>query len=296
MNFRWETQRVNMPLESILERFQPTSLHVMFPRGRPYRLTRLRHLTIDSFQKPSTEVLPPMFHLKSLEIRASQANAGATTTSCPFVNLCDFTSLEQLYVQGDLWSRVQETFTGKSCTIQTCILEGALVVGKRSDEFFERIAPGLRAIFCQGTHLVGELETAFPQLAFLALHKTINSTGTFPFRNSAIHAVSLEVDDSYGPGRLQDSNEFLQLVLTRTESTLRFLTLRSGLWWMPSLPTVKSFQRMACLSDLMLDGALDFGRHDWTALHCSLNLHLVTTIDTWIKSGVSRPYQVGNSV
>ena len=261
----------------------------MFPRGRPHRMTRLRHLTIDSSQRTPTEILPQMVHLKSLEIKISQTNAATTTASRPFVNLCDFTELEQLYIQGDVWSRVQEDFTGKSYTIQTCILEGPLVVGKRSDDFFERIATGLRAIFCQGTHLVGELETTFPRLEFLAMHKTIHSTGTFPFRNSTIRAVSLEIDDSYGPGRLQDSNDFLHLVLTNTKSTLRFLALRSGLVWAPSLITIQSFQQMACLSVLMLDGALAFGRHDWTALFRSSNLDLVATIETWIESGVSRP-------
>lgn len=284
---RLETRGSNVPLDSVLKQLQPTGLQVTLPTSM-YSSTRLRHLTVDNLRRRPPRSIPPMRYLASLDIEVNQAEAPGSATRRPFVNLSHFTRLQRLHIRGGVWSKVSKTFTGESRTVKTCILQGPLVVGKRSDDFFERIATGLESVFCQGTHLIGELQTSFPRLDFLALHKTVRSTGTLAFRSSSIRAVSLEADDSYGPGRVQDLNDLLQLVLTHTKATLRFLALRSGLPWAPSFPTIQSFQQTSYLSAVMLDGAVTLERKDWMAIESRLKLDLVAIIDTWVPSGVSK--------
>lgn len=132
--------------------------------------TRLRHLSFSTSQRQWTGSLPPLTRLRTLQIAVQRDSPQTNGSSWPLVDLSLLADLEQLHVQGDVWSRVQESFTGVSHTIRCCLLRGPLVVGKRSDDFFGCIATELQSLFCQGTHVVGELRTEFPQLTFLALH------------------------------------------------------------------------------------------------------------------------------
>ncbi|KAK5947819.1 hypothetical protein OHC33_011160 [Knufia fluminis] len=207
-------------------------------------------------------------------------------SSWPLVDLSLLTELEQLHVQGDVWSRVQETFTGVSHTIRCCLLRGPLVVGTRSDNFFGRIATGLQSLFCQGTHVVGELRTGFPQLAFLALHQTVQRPGVFLCPHATIRAISIEADDSYGRDRVEDLNTLLQLALDHTRPTLELLALRSGLSCILTAETLHRFPRMQHRTTVVLDGAIVMGQPLPTTGTGGLTFPRITvTIDSWLQSG-----------
>lgn len=51
------------------------------------------------------------------------------------MDLSFLTDLEQLHVQGGVWSQVQETFTGVSHTSRCCLLRGSLVLGNGQTAF-----------------------------------------------------------------------------------------------------------------------------------------------------------------
>ncbi|KAK5069356.1 hypothetical protein LTR51_008606 [Lithohypha guttulata] len=189
-------------------------------------------------------------------VAVHRGSPSSRASSWPLVDLSLLTSLEQLHVQGDVWSRVQDTFTGVSHTVKLCLLRGSMVLGRRSDEFFGRIATGLQYLFCHGTHVIGELSTEFPQLTFLALHQTVHGPGVFLCPSAAVHAVSIEADDSYGRGRVEDLNTLLQLVLDHTQPTLRLLALRTGLSCALAADTVQRFPLMQQLTTVVLDGAV----------------------------------------
>ena len=247
------------PLDSLLRQLQPTALQLMLPDRRLHErllTTRLKHLSLDTSQHQGTESLPPLTQLRTLQVAVHRGSPSTRASSWPLVDLSLLTSLEQLHVQGDVWSRVQDTFTGVSRTARLCLLRGSMVLGKRSDDFFGRIATGLQHLFCHGTHVIGELSTEFPQLTFLALHQTVHGPGVFLCPSAAVHAVSIEADDSYGRGRVEDLNTLLQLVLDHTQPTLRLLALRTGLSCALAADTVQRFPLMQQLTTVVLDGAV----------------------------------------
>lgn len=258
--------------------------------GRPHRdgLGRLRHLTFDNSKMTATQSLPRMTHLCSLDVRFYRGHLADPAARHPLVDLSRFTRLDRLHIVGDMWSSVQQQFVGACPTITTCILQGPLVLGKRSDVFFARIAANLRYLLCQGTHMISELDTPFPRLEFVALHDTVHHPGVFPFRASPIRAVSLQVSDSYGPYRLEDHNALLRLVLDNTRTTLKLLALRSGLMWAPDTATVWSLHSMSRLSALILDGAVVLDRRARHHDRPQSSLELVAIIDSWIETSVSR--------
>ncbi|KAK5082553.1 hypothetical protein LTR70_007659 [Exophiala xenobiotica] len=228
-------------------------------------------------------------HPPALVIAVHGRSAAGHRSSWPLVDLSLLTDLEQLHVRGDMWSRVQETFTGISHTIGCCLLRGSLVVGKRSDDFFRRIATGLQSLFCHGTHVVGQLSTDFPQLAFLALHQTIQRLGVFLCPHAAVRAISIEADDSYGCDRVEDLNTFLQLVLDHTLPTLRLLALRSGLSCALTVETLHRFPLVQHMTAVVLDGAIGIDQPLWTTGTTSLTSPRVTVaIASWLQNGVSQ--------
>ncbi|KAK5077786.1 hypothetical protein LTR70_009412 [Exophiala xenobiotica] len=267
----------------------PETVQLMLPERRLHEqllTTRLRHLSLGTSQRKWTGSLPPLTRLRTLQIAVHRGSPQTNGSSWPLVDLSLLTELEQLHVQGDIWSRVQETFTGVSHTIRCCLLRGPLVVGTRPDDFFGRIATGLQSLFCQGTHVVGQLRTDFPQLAFLALHQTVQRPGVFLCPHATIRAISIEADDSYGRDRVEDLNMLLQLVLDHTLPTLRLLALRSGLSCILTPETLHRFPLMQHRTAVVLDGAIVMDQPLPTSGTGNFTPPRITvTIDSWLQSG-----------
>lgn len=285
---RLQIRRSTSSLDEFVQCLQPTNLQLTICRKTYHNgLGRLRHLTLDSSKLHSPASLPQMAHLCSLEVQVHGADTSHLTSRRPLVDLSLFARLARLHIIGDMWIGIQQQFTGSCDTIRTCILQGPMVLGRRSGDFFARIQAGLRYLYCRGTHMISEVEITLPQLEFLALHDTIHGAGVFPFPGSSIRAVSLEVGDSYGPYQLEDHNAILRLVLENTRDTLQLLALRSGSVWAPGDDEVHALQSMPLLTALILDGALVFGRKAWSRIRRLSRLKLIATIDTWTRAAVS---------
>lgn len=141
------------PPDSLLRQFRPTTLQLMLPeRGLHERplTTRLKHLSLDTSLRQWTGSIPPLTRLRSLQITVHQSALRAGRSSWPFVDLSLLPNLQQLHIQGDVWSRVQETSMGVSDTVKCCVLQGPLVLGKRADDLFGRLATGLQYLSVRG--------------------------------------------------------------------------------------------------------------------------------------------------
>lgn len=287
---RLHISRSTSSLDAFVRCLQPAHLQLTICRKTYHNgLVRLRHLTLDSSRLHPSTSLPRLVGLCSLDVQIHGADTSPVTARRPLVDLNLFNRLKRLHIIGDMWIGIQQQFTGTSDTVETCILQGPMVLGRRSSDFFVRIQSGLRYLYCRGTHMISEPETILPQLEFLALHDTIHGAGIFPFAGSPIRAVSLEVGDSYGPYQLEDHNAILQLVLDNTRDTLQLLALRSGSMWAPGDVEVGALQSMPLLTALILDGAVEFGRKAWYDIRRLSRLKMITTIDTWTRATVSEP-------
>lgn len=290
MVYRLQIRRSTTSLDEFVRSLQPAHLQLTICRKTYHNgLGRLRHLTLDSARIHPSASLPRLAHLCSLEVQILAPDTSQLTTRRPLIDLSLFARLDRLHIIGDMWIGIQQQFTGASDTIQTCILQGPMVLGKRSSDFFARIRSGLRYLYCRGTHMISELETTLSKLEFLALHDTIHGAGVFPFPGSPIRAVSLEMGDSYGPYQLEDHNAVLQLTLEHTQDTLQLLALRSGSMWAPGPVEVRALQAMPLLTALILDGAVVFGRKAWLEICRLPALKVIATIDTWTRAAVSAP-------
>lgn len=251
-------------------------------------LNRLRHLTLDTSRLHPSASLPPIAHLCSLDVRVHGADTAPGIAHRPLIDLDLFTRLNRLHIIGDMWVGIQQQFTGTSHTIETCILQGPMVLSRRSSDFFARIHAGLRYLYCRGTHMIGELATTLPRLEFLALHDTIHGVEVFPFVGSPIRAVSLEVGDLYGPYQLEDHNAILRLVLEHTRDSLQLLALRSASTWALGDAEIHALRSVPLLTALILDGAVTFGRKTQAETCRLVGLKVVTAIDTWSRTAISR--------
>ncbi|KAK5072288.1 hypothetical protein LTR70_010630 [Exophiala xenobiotica] len=276
------------------------TLQLMLPERRLHErllTTRIKHLSLNTPQRRWSGSLPPLTRLRTLQIALHGRSASTHRSSWPLVDLSLLTDLEQLHIQGDVWSRVQETFTGVSHIIRCCLLRGPLVVGTRSDDFFRRIATGLQSLFCHGTHVVGQLSTKFPQLAFLAFHQTVQRPGVFLCPHATVRAISIEADDSYGCGRVEDLNTLLQLVLDHTRPTLELLALRSGLSCALAAETLHRFSLVQHMTAVVFDGAIVTDQPLRTTGTGRLTPPRITvTIASWLPNGGRTPPSPSNSI
>ena len=216
-------------------------------------LRHLRSLTLYNDSVPSEHLLKTTY-LRSLDLNLERVRSDLDLRNTS-IDLSDFTFLEHLAIQGTIWSDLQETFTGSSSTIKTCTLRGPLVLGKRSEAFFSRIATGLQSLYCYGVHLIGRLDTVFPKLTFLALHKTIYAIGVFPFPRSELRTVSVEVERCYTARSSDEASDVIEFVLQNTRRTLEFLVLRSEITFVPDSLIFKNICAMTHPSILVLDGS-----------------------------------------
>ena len=259
-------------------------------RLEPTGLAALRHLTVNvKHSSHDTATLPPLDRLRSLDIyftgRITMPSSG---TAARLVDFSRFRELVSLYIEGDAWSGVADRFTGSSDSLLVCILRGPLVITAAFNQFFDRISTTLRYLYLYGTHLVGRVDTRFLHLQHLSLHKVISGNRVFPFPHcQALRSLAIESEDVYAPSRLEDLNGLLQVALLHTASTLQFLILRSGFFWILSPISVHAIQRAIHLRALLLDGAVVLDGRDWLLILASMNLELIVRIDSWLHATVS---------
>ena len=253
-------------------------------------LTNLRHLSVKvDRSKHDTEVLPALTNLQSLDVFFSGRNRPPSYASAPkLVDFRRFPNLASLYVEGDMWSGLVDNFTGSTETLSVCVLRGPLVINSMLDQFFGLMMTCLRVLSCYGSHLIGPLNTRFEQLQHLSLHKVICGR-SFPFDQCpSLLSLALEAEDVDGASRVDNLNTLLQMALLHTASTLRFLTLRSGLFWLLSPIAIHALQRVTGLQGLLLDGAVAMDGRDWMLVALSTKLQLVANVESWMQVAVSR--------
>lgn len=244
---------------------------------------QLRHLSI-LLAGPEMQTLPALGQLQSLHVRfLSSRRAPTISTRSKFVDFGRHSKLEQLYIEGDTWSGATDAFVGHSRSLTVCVLKGPLVVTTRLSGFFDMIAVSLRYLYCHGTHLVGRINTNFPCLQHLSLHKVITNYRVFPFTNcSALRSLAVEVDDMHTSSWLEDINCLLQDALLHTAESLRSLSLRSGLLCILSPIAIHAILRAECLCILLLDGAVVMDGRDWVLLSRISKMEIIARIDPWI--------------
>ena len=249
---------------------------------------QLRHLSV-LLTGPEMQTLPALGQLQSLHVRFSSSRRAPTiSTRSKFVDFGRYPKLGQLYIDGDTWSGATDAFVGHSHSLTVCVLKGPLVVTTRFSDFFDMIAVSLRYLYCHGTHLVGRINTHFPCLQHLSLHKVIANYRVFPFTNcDALHSLAVEVDDIHTLSWLEDINCLLQDALLHTTKSLRSLSLRSGLLCILSPIAIHAILRAECLCILLLDGAVVMDGRDWVLLSRILKMEIVARIDSWIPIQVS---------
>lgn len=246
-------------------------------------LTRVRDLSIDLSVGGEYDTLPIMENLWTLTIGCTGRRASSATPQTKLVDFNRHPRLSRLHVAGDGWSGIPELFSGNTPNLAVCVLTGPIIITTRSADFFDRFADGLQYLFCQGTHLIGPLQTHFGSLRHLSLHKVVTGLQTFPFRRcSVLTSLAFELEDNYNPTRFEDLNGFIQDVLRYTSSTVQFLTIRTGILFMLSAVSVHSILRTTQLRYLLLDGALALDGRDWVLLSQVLQLHVVARIPSWI--------------
>lgn len=263
---------------------------IMPQRLEPTGLAALRHLTVNVKRSShNIETLPSLERLRNLDIYFTGRITTSSGTAAKLVDFGRFPELVSLYVEGDAWSGVVDHFTGSTHSLLLCILRGPLVITTAFSQFFDRISTSLRYLYLYGAHLVGRLDTKFSQLQHLSLHKVVSGNRVFPFAQChVLRSLAIEGEDLYMPSRLDDLNGLLQHALFHTATTLQFLTLRSGFFWILSPIAIHAIQRSIHLRGLLLDGAVVLDGRDWLLILGSMNLELIVRIDSWLHAAVSK--------
>lgn len=218
--------RLVLPLESLLQSFSPQELQVLLPNRKLLPSWRNIHYLPHVPPAPLGES-HSLAALRSLDLHVDRAGLTQSGGWSAHIDLSALMGLERLELRGTMWSDLKETFVGSSASIRSCILRGPLVIGSRSERFFDRIAPGLTSLICHEVHLVSRIDTIFPQLSLLGLHRTIHATGIFPFSRSSLRTVLVELDDA---GDINDTNNVVRVtqgVLNGTNQSLKTMIVHS---------------------------------------------------------------------
>ena len=262
---------------------------VSLPQLATAHLANLRHLSIKVDRScQNGDTLPSLAALEELELCFTGRSRLPSYSPAPkLVDFRRFPRLASLLLNGDTWSGLADQFMGRSESLSVCVLRGPLVLSSTLDQFFGLIDTCLQCLFCYGTHLVGELKTQFVRLRHLSLHKVVVGR-SFPFlRCPSLTSLALEADDVDDATRVVDLNDLLQRALLSTATSLRFLTLRSGYFWLLSPATVHALLRTIELQGIFLDGAIALDGRDWLLVSALSNLKLVGRADSWIPLTVS---------
>jgi hypothetical protein len=152
--------------------------------------------------------------------------------------------------------------------------------------FFDRIAVGLRHLFCHGAHLVGRLETRFPELRHLSIHKVLAASPIFPFIHcEKLKSLALEGEDSYAP--TSNFNRLLQDALRSIGGTLEGLILRSGCFRTLDSFSIRAILQSHQIKYLLLDGAVHVDDFNWMILLKTIHFLVVAKIPSWVPRQVS---------
>lgn len=230
--------------------------------------------------------LPKIPQLSYLNLRLKGRRVSNSATSGSIVDFGYYPKLLQLCIEGDAWSGISDVFTGKTNSLIMCCLKGPIIITTRLRMFFDRIAAGLRYLFCHSTHLVGKLETHFPELRHLSVHKVMAASPVFPFVNCE-RLTSLAIEGEDVDTATSKFNGLLQDALQCTGTTLKGLTLRSGCFRLLNPTSIHAILRNCQLNHLLLDGAICADDRDWTILFRTMDFHIVASVPSWAAGQVS---------
>lgn len=282
--------QAEIPAQVIHGKFLTNLVMVMPQRLEPTGLPALRHLTVHVKRRSSGLIpLPTLDSLRSLDLYLtgpSTALLGDKNT--PLINFDRFKNLLSLLVEGDTWSGFGDIFGGSATKLMVCILRGPLIVIPALRHFFDRLASCLRYLYIEGAHLVGRIETTFPQLRHLSLHRVFSSNNHFTFVHCPVlRSLAIVGDNFHAMSRVEDLNALLQGAILHVANTLQFLTLRSGLCWILSPVAIHAVQRAVHLRGLLLDGSVMLDGRDWLLVLRASELTFIVRTESWLPISVS---------
>lgn len=216
-----------LSLDPLLHRFNPSEVKVLLPKRKLLPSLRNTQYLPRLRSAPFTRS-HSLTALHSLDLHLDRADLVQSIERNVQIDLSKLKSLERLEVSGTMWSDFEDAFVGSSASIRSCILRGPLVVGTRSQRFFDRFASGLTSLFCHEVHLVSRVDTIFPELTLLGLHHTIHATGIFPFSRSSLRTVLLELSDLGDVSEANDVASVAQTLVNEMKPSLETMFVHSN--------------------------------------------------------------------